>query len=514
MNKTKALRNSLVSLAGVGGALIAAAVVAVVCIAPVPSLSLSAASIAISPTEATQSRICPGGLVDIVSRNSDATSFQGFAAPTIVTEVSNSALESATIEAPDNVATDASFAPSVISAAPSGNPNAPALIVGAQSQEAAADSISGLAAAACGEGSTDQWIVGGSTEVGRTSLLFLTNSLDVDSTATIEIFGEKGLVEAAGMSGIVVKARSQHIISLAAFAPNVVEPVVHVVTTGGQVLATLQQTVTRVVTPGGVELVQPGAGPALRQIIPGVALNGMANQDGEGGAITNDVAPAIRVLVPGQREANVTASISAPGGKPIVVKATVDAQHTLQLPFSGVPDGIYTVVVTAEVPIVAGVRTVQGALDPAAPLQPVTPTPTPTPSVKAGAAVTPAVPTPVVIPAPTLMGGDFTWHAAALALTDSTLLSVPPGPRPTLTLFNPSNSAQTVSITQVDGTSTNVDVPAGASVVNIIEAGARLKLTKAKGVYAAVTLQGPGRGSAFAVAPASRLSSAITVYPH
>jgi hypothetical protein len=427
----------------------------------------------------------------------------------VLTDVSNTAIESTPLPAPDNAATDVNFGPSVLSAAPSSNPDQPTLLAGAQTQNTAADSLSGLAAAACGEGSTDQWLVGGSTEVGRTSLLFLANALNVDATASIEVFGEKGLVDAPGMTGLIVKARSQRIISLAAFAPNLVEPVVHVTTTGGQVLASLQQSVTRVVTASGIDFIQPGSAPALTQIIPGVALNGMANQDGEGGTVTSDLAPTIRVLVAGTAGAEVTATVIAASGEPTVIKSKVSAQHTIQLPFAGVEDGIYTVVVSASVPIVAGVRTVQNAFDKPAPLAPVGPTPTPTP--KLGAKI--AAPVVPVAP-PTLLGGDFTWNAAALALSAQTLLAVPAGPRPSLTLFNPTAGSVSVAIDTDAQGSQKIQIPAGRIAVIAVAEGSRLHIQNAAGIFAAVNYQGVGRGASFPVAPASRLSSAITVYSH
>jgi hypothetical protein len=506
--KTSGLRTSLVSLAGVGGAIIAAVVVAAVVITPLPSLTLTSASLVVTPTAATQTRICPGGLVDILGRDGDATTFQGFAAPGILTETVNSTAELSALPAPDNAATNPAFGPTIVSAAPSASETNPAMVVGAQTQSVRADSISGLAAASCGEGSTDQWLVGGSTEVGRTTLLMLSNALDVDATVSIEVFGEKGPVDAPGMSGLVVSAGTQRIISLAAYAPNLLEPVVHVVTTGGQVLASLQQTTTRIVTPSGVDFVQPGAAPARTQIIPGVALNGMANQESEGGTVTSDLAPTIRVLIPGPTGAEVSASIVGSSGKPTVVKARVQPGRTLQLPFTGVTDGIYTVVVTSSVPVIAGVRTIQGSADQPAPLTPVV---TADPATGSGDAPAAAAPAPA---AESTIGGDFSWNASALPLSDSTLVAVPAGARPTLTIFNPTNRSRSLSIAGSAQGGVRVDVPAGGTVVLAIDEGAKLSLATAEGLYAAVTYAAVGRGSTFTVAPASRLSSAIRVYAH
>lgn len=513
--KIRKLPRTLVSLAGVGGALVAGVVVAAVVLVPVPRITLTAASLSVTPTESTQTRICPGGVVDILSRDGDATTFQGFAAPTIEADVVGSIIDDAPLPAPDNAASDPSFGPSILSAAPSQNPEQPTLLAGAQTQNTSADSISGLTASACGEGSTDQWLVGGSTEVGRTSLLFLSNALDVDATASIEIYGEKGLIDAPGMTSLIVKANSQRIISLAAFAPNTLEPVVHVTTTGGQVLATIQQSVTRVVTASGIDFVQPGSSPARTQVIPGVALNGMSNQDSEGGTVTSDTAPTIRVLVPGATGAEVTATVISSTGEPVVIKSKVRAQHTIQLPFVGVTDGIYTVVVSAEVPIVAGVRTVQNAFSAPAPLTPAPAPgaePTPTPSAGQATAAKPAVTPPV--PVPSLLGGDFTWNAASSSLGVSTLLAIPAGPRPTLTLFNPTASAITLKVDGINKEATSLEVPAGRTLVVAVAEKAKLTIREAVGIHATITYQAVGRGAAFVVPPASRLSSAITVYSH
>ena len=494
MKKTSVWRTTLLSLAGVGGAGISAIAIAALCVVPLPPLTFSAASIAVVPEAATISRTCPGGLLDVVGSTADATTFRGFAAPTIASDVNNSTLSSTPLSSPDNASGNPTFGPVAISAPPSSS-STPALIAAAQSQATSAETLAGLASASCGEGSTDQWLVGGSTEVGRTTLLLLTNALEVDAIASIQIFGEKGAIDAPGMTGLTIRARSQRIISLASFAPNVVAPVVHVTTSGGQVLATLQQSVTRVLAASGVDFVQPGTTPARQQVIPGVALTGMARQDSEGGVVSSDLEPTVRVLVPGSVGAEVTATVIPAQGKPIVIKAKADPGVSLQLPFTGVPDGVYTVVVTADVPVVAGVRTIQAAADQPAPLVPA-----------AGPAAAPAV-------AAAKTGGDFAWAAAALPLSGDTLATIPAGPAPVLTIFNSGDQPRDIKILKEGQDWKTVNVPAGSSAVLPVDENAKLTLTSADGLFASVTYQAVGRGASFPVPPASRLSSALTVYP-
>jgi len=488
-------RNPLVYLAGVGGAIVTAVVVAALCVVPVPQLMLRPAALVVTPDPAPPIKICPGGLVDVVGRSTDATTFQGFAAPNITTMGQPNTPAQTVLSAPDNVSDDSTLLPQLLTGGASSS-TAPDLIAGAQSQLTQSEVISGLAIAGCGEASTDQWLVGGSTEVGRTSLLFLNNPLEVDSLVTLEIFGEKGRVDAPGMTNLVVKPRSQRIISLAAFAPNLVEPVVHVTTTGGQVLASIQQTVTRVVTPSGVELVSPGASPSMTQIIPGIALTGQAGQDSEGGQVTSDLAPAVRVLIPGKKDAEVTVTVIGATGDPIVIKTNLTAGRTLQLPFLNVPDGIYTAVVTAPVPVVAGARTISSKFWPMAP-----DASAPAPTATADA------------PAPTGLGGDFSWNASTLTLSDDVLIPIPSGPNPTLTIYNSGTEIQKVSLLASGRVWQELDVPARASRTISLSGQTLLSMTKAVGLNATVTMRDRGLGAAYPVTPASRLGSQITVYP-
>jgi hypothetical protein len=495
MTTTK--RGPLVYLAGIGGALVTGAVVAVLCLVPLPSLTLTAPSLEITPVPATPTKICPGGLVDVIGRASDATTFQGFAAPAISVMGATAAPTQTPLEAPDNVATDSQLWPQLLTGTKSAGGGTD-LIAGAQSQLTVAEVISGLALTGCGEASTDQWLVGGSTEVGRTSLLFLNNPLDVDALVSLEIFGENGQVDAPGMNNLVVAPRSQRIISLASFAPELVEPVVHVTTTGGQVLAAIQQTVTRVLTPSGVEIVSPGATPALTQVIPGIALTGQAGQDSEGGQVTSDLAPAVRVLIPGKSDAEVTVTVIGQTGEPYVIKTKLTAGRTLQLPFLGVPDGIYTAVVTAAVPVVAAARTISSLAWPMAPE-------TPAPAGDAAPAK--------AAPAPTGLGGDFTWNASSLTLNGTALIPVPAGPHPTLTLYNSGDETQSVAITSSGSAWQTVEVPARASRTLAAPQLSLLAIADAHSIHATVTMRDRGLGSAYPVAPASRLGSQVTVFP-
>ena len=136
-----------------------------------------------------------------------------------------------------------------------------------------AQDYTGFAAAACAEPSGSIWLVGGSTAVGRTTLLTLANPSPVDATVgSHHPESETARSSAPGMSGIEVQAGAQRVISLAGFAPDVASPVVHVDARGGQVVASLQQSIVRGLDAGGVDLVDAGADPATHLVIPGVRI--------------------------------------------------------------------------------------------------------------------------------------------------------------------------------------------------------------------------------------------------
>ncbi|MFW8745689.1 DUF5719 family protein, partial [Mesorhizobium japonicum] len=155
-------------------------------------------------------------------------------------------------------------------------PGGSGLLAGAQSQIAAADDESGLAAAACAEPSGSTWLVGGATTTGRTTLLTLANPTQVDATVTLAIFGEKGVVQAPGLSGIVVTAGAQRVIPLAGFAPDLASPAIHVTARGGRIVASLQQSTVRGLDAGGVDLVGATADPSTSLRIPGIRVLGAA----------------------------------------------------------------------------------------------------------------------------------------------------------------------------------------------------------------------------------------------
>jgi hypothetical protein len=346
------------------------------------------------------------------------------------------------------------------------------------------------------------WLVGGATTTGRTTLITLANPTEVDATVSLTIYGENGPVTAPGMSGINVAAGSQRILSLAGFAPELHSPVVHVESRGGRVAAWLQQSITRILDPGGIDLIGESAAPDVRQVIPGVRiLDAVGVSRTLGREDYADLIAAVRLAVPGDEDATVTVSLvpEDPAVAGASFEIDVAAGDAVDVPLdSGVEaegggvalaDGLYTVTVEADQPVVAGVRvsTVQEPATPVAQLSPFAP---------------PLPPTT-----------DFAWLSAAPAMRGDTLFTVAPGADPRVTVVNSSSADLEVLLDADGGADVSLVVPAHGSASAAIEPGLSYLLAGSKDLRAAVTYAAVGRLGGYPIVSSRPGSGPIVIRP-
>ena len=201
--RTDFLRYGVRSLAGLVGAGIAAAVVAALCVIPLPGFTATARSELVTPTPTDQRLVCPGSLLDILSMDGDVSTFAAVGVPDLETSALDTSVTDSVMSTPDVASGDSGSAP-VQLFAPAPTTDVTPHIAGIQAQTAASESIAGLAAASCVESNTDTWLVGGSTETGRTTLLLLSNPTEVPANVSVSVIGERGSVTGPGGTGIVV----------------------------------------------------------------------------------------------------------------------------------------------------------------------------------------------------------------------------------------------------------------------------------------------------------------------
>lgn len=471
-----------------GRAVLGLVVLAVAAATIIASLALPTAhpvtdpvAVNVTPVPTAAVSVCPGPLLASATQGS-ATAVGSFGGIRLVDGSWGAKVAPAQLAAPDDAAGTSNGAPPVLTAPAARGAAAAPVVAAAQSQAATGSEMRGLAAAACTAPVNDAWFVGGATSLGQSTLLLLGNPSGVAAIVALQIYSETGEVQAAGASGIVVQPRSQRVVSLAGLAPKLQSPVVHLTSTGSAVTAALEQSAVSGITPLGVDLIGATAAPASHQVIPGAVFSATpatvaAGENAQAGA------GALRVYAPGTGTVSVTVGITADRGTRgtaasaarkasalgTAITANVTAGQVQEIPISHVPAGSFTVTVDAARPVVVALRTTTQAAN----------------------------------------GSDFGWFVAARPLTsDGTAVAVVPGAAALVHFVNPGSKAITVHV----GGSV-VHVPAGSAIAAAERPGA-YPLSGASGLYASVSVAGPGALAGYVVAPPGAGKTAVAVFTH
>ncbi len=329
-------------------------------LAPVPTPTVTNAAVDVPPAPTTA--VCPGPLVQQQATGSGAFSSAPVAPVTDVAVLAAAPAGSvltgtvrgldgatlATMTSEDGVTgVSAPTGPLVARAqASSGS----ARLAGVSSSVVTAGDLRGLAAATCQTPTADAWLVGGSTAVGSTDDLVIVNSGSTTAEVTVQVFGPNGPVTLPTAMQLVAP-HAEKTVSLGAVAPDERALAVHLAASGGQVAAWIQDSALRGYTPAGLELVVPGAGPAHRQVIPGV--------DVEASTGSSPDAPVLRLLAPGTGGTTATVTLLGSNG-PVDLPGTgtvaLSGGQVTDVPLGGLPADAYTVVVDAPAPVVAAME--------------------------------------------------------------------------------------------------------------------------------------------------------------
>lgn len=344
----------------------------------------------------------------------------------------------------------------------------PASFAAAGSSAVEAADLRGFAASPCRPPLLESWLVGGATTTGSGDLLLLSNPGAVAATVEVTVYGAAGPVVAPGGSDRVVAAGSQVVVPLAGLLPDEASPVISVTAVGAPVTAALQSSLIRTLEPGGVDQVSPVAAASERQIVAGVVV-AAEEADAAAGART-----ITRLLAP-TADTQATVSVRDSDGRRVGEDATVPLTAGIpsELGLPGLAAGTYTVIVDADAPLVAGAWSTTGFGE----------------------------------------GSDFGWFAAAPQIDRPTVVAVPTGLSPVLTLVNDGAEAVTVTLTSPSGTSREVQLPAeGAAEVALAESGVHA-IDPAGSVHAAVSFGSTGALAGFPVWGADAAAPPIVIFP-
>ena len=367
--------------------------------------------------------------------------------------------------------------------------------VGATTTLSADGDLRGLTAAPCTPPAAISWIVGGSTALGSSAELRLTNPGTTSVTATVRLYGSVGEIPLPSGGQVVVPPGKTMGVLLEA-AGNDPRLALSIESVGGTLVSALATESLDGETAAGTEIMTAGAAPAAELTIPGVVLVDAADQgertlDAAADAPDSSDVPVVRLVNPGSEPATASVSMIGPDGAralPGADSVVVDPGAVFDVSLSGVPAGAYGVHVSSDMPLAGGVRLVRSAGEY---------------PQRSGALV-----------------HEVGWsQAAAPDAGEAGSLALPraEGLTPQLVLTNSGETSTTVTLSSADGTWTQeTEVPAGSTVTPRVPEGVAAltiagppsrEVTAAAVVTAKV--DGDAAGTLIAVVPAVADSTAL-----
>jgi hypothetical protein len=238
---------------------------------------------------------------------------------------------------------------------------------------------------------------------------------------------------------------------------------VHVVSRGGAVAAWVQQRTVRGTVAAGIDLISPLSAANSLQVIPGLNIYGSKSA----AAIKKlnpdygDLGPILRVFAPRdvsnpEETIDVTILVSGIDSKTFgtVVRQSVTVGQTTDIPISGLADGKYSAVVSAQKPFFAALKVSRNSLDQARVLKAV--------------------------------GSDFTWIAASEAFTSSRTIVAPSLGVTQLNLVNTSAVGNPVAVSS-NGISATYNLAANSLASVAVKPGALVKVAAGTPIFANFT---------------------------
>lgn len=431
-----------------------------------PGVERPPVSVSAQPPASASVAACVGPLLASGRDSSQAAQLADAAAQALTAGASaGEQVESAPLAAPD---VSGGAGPAALLAQPSAAGGRTDLAAAGSSRVAAAD-LAGFAASSCARPAPEAWLVGGAATTGASDLVILTNPGDVPALVSLTVYGATGLAAPAAGKGIVVAARTQRVVPLAALAIGEESPVVHVLSSQAPVRAALQTSLTRVLVPGGVDQVGDAGAPATNLVIPGVPVTVPPGDEG-----SSNVTTSLRLLSPSGAG---TATVEVQGSAGTVQSQTVPLLDgvPLRLDLAGLPVGTYTVRVSSDTPVTGAAWSTTGFGT----------------------------------------GSDFAWFTPAHPLREPSLLAVAAGPAPVLTLASSEAAPQIVTLSDAEGRDPQqVAVPAGGTATVAVEADRMYLLTPdGGGAAAAITYAAAGAVAGYVAEPGDAAASSIVVYP-
>jgi hypothetical protein len=337
-----------------------------------------------------------------------------------------------------------------------------ALLTANQTQSVQSAALNGLLSASCDSPSTDFWLLGGSTAVGREALLLLSNPTTVDATANLEIYSETGRIDSPGLTGISVAAGKSTVVPLASFSFRSESLAVRVKVDGGALLGVIQQRAVRGVQAAGADFIGSVPAASAQIVVPGILVRGAAYSDELRSKSSKylDIEQMLRVFVPGNKNASLTIQVLGVSAKNFgtAISQSAGAGRVTDIDLSGLADGNYFALIKSSVPVQAAVRLVE-----------------------------------------TQRGGnpfsDFTWLNQATPFANQRFIATPKGVANALCLVNSSTEQMKVELT-LGNTISQIVLPATSEQVIAVAGGISVGIKPLDGLVSANLIERNASGLA------------------
>lgn len=197
--------------------------------------------------------------------------------------------------------------------------------------------VAGLAAASCTAPRREQWLVGGSTALGASARLVLTNPTEASTEVTVTYYGPLGQLDERTV--VSIAAGGQQDVLLEGVVAETPALVARVVATGAGVVAAVQDSRLDGFQPAGTDWVTPAAPPAESTVIAGVgdAADGaeavLRLLAPEGATVdlvlVSEAGPVVWGGVTGlELEPGVVTEVAVPASSPAAITVEADAPVT------------------------------------------------------------------------------------------------------------------------------------------------------------------------------------------
>ena len=223
--------------------------------------------------------------------------------------------------------------------------------------------LRGLSAADCQVPTSTQWLVGGTTELGSSARLLVTNPGQTPVSATVEVWGGTGPADESTEVLLAPGESDSVLLETLALEERLA---VRVTSDGGQVAAAVQDSALDGVVPAGTDVVTATTDPAQATVVGPFEVTEVEAQDHP---------PVVRVVNPSQDVATIAVEVLTADGSHALAGAeeqVLEPGTVTDISLSGVEPGPLAVRIDADEPVTAAVqRSIvgqAGELDPGRPV--------------------------------------------------------------------------------------------------------------------------------------------------